>query len=163
MDNDTDRPQSLFIYTHLYLQALIQVPSVTIQWNPGSFHWIPVESSGMDAFLQESVGHQRVQEEGQSAMGNAVKSIETNVASTGDTKGDVDMMETESQMAGLSEYERTKAENITKLKLQLAKLDKQFPVPKELKQKAGPKKSANQGKLKGEGAIRHESPRNKVM
>ena len=34
--------KSLFIYTHLYLQALIQVPSVPIQWNPGSFHWIPV-------------------------------------------------------------------------------------------------------------------------
>ena len=60
--------KSLFIYTHLYLQALIQFPSVTIQWNPGSFcwipvpfHWNPVESSGMDAFLQESVGHQKVQ------------------------------------------------------------------------------------------------------
>ena len=25
--------KSLFIYTHFYLQALIQVPSVTIQWN----------------------------------------------------------------------------------------------------------------------------------
>ena len=46
--------KSLFIYTQLYLQALIQVPSVTIQWNL-------VESSGMDAFLQESVGHQKVQ------------------------------------------------------------------------------------------------------
>ena len=34
--------KSLFIYTHLYLQALIQVPSVTIQWNPGSFYWILV-------------------------------------------------------------------------------------------------------------------------
>ena len=34
--------KSLFIYKHLYLQALIQVPSVTIQWNPGSFHWILV-------------------------------------------------------------------------------------------------------------------------
>ena len=34
--------KSLFIYTHLYLQALIQVPSVTIQYNPGSFRWIPV-------------------------------------------------------------------------------------------------------------------------
>ena len=34
--------KSLFLYTHLYLQALIQVPSVTIQWNPGSFYWIPV-------------------------------------------------------------------------------------------------------------------------
>ena len=60
--------KSLFIYTHLYLQALIQVSSFTIQWNPGSFHWIlvlfdrnPVESSRMDAFLQESVGHQKVQ------------------------------------------------------------------------------------------------------
>ena len=66
--NDTDGYKSLFIYTHLYLQALIQVPSVTIQWNPGSFrwipvpfHWNPVESGGMDAFLQESVGHQKVQ------------------------------------------------------------------------------------------------------
>ena len=52
-DNDIDRLESLFIYTHLYLQALIQVPSVTIQWNPGSFrwipvpfHWIPVDSCG---------------------------------------------------------------------------------------------------------------------
>ena len=77
-DNDTDRLQSLFIYTHLYLQALIQVPSVTIQLNPGSFRWIPVpfhwipvpfqwipvESGGIDAFLQESVGHQKVQELG---------------------------------------------------------------------------------------------------
>ena len=26
--------KGLFIYTHLYLQALIQVPSVTMQWNP---------------------------------------------------------------------------------------------------------------------------------
>ena len=46
--------KSLFIYTHLYLQALIKVPSVTIQWNP-------VDSGRMDAFLQESVGHQKVQ------------------------------------------------------------------------------------------------------
>ena len=60
-DNDTDRLQSLFIYTHLYLHALIQVPSVTIQWNPGSFCWNLVESGEMDAFLQESVGHQKVQ------------------------------------------------------------------------------------------------------
>ena len=46
--------KSLFIYTHLYLQALIQVPSVTIQWNPGPFcwipapfHWIPADSCGI--------------------------------------------------------------------------------------------------------------------
>ena len=44
------------------------VTSVTIQWNPGPFHqilapfcWNPVESGRMDAFLQESVGHQKVQ------------------------------------------------------------------------------------------------------
>ena len=30
--------KSLFIYTHLYLQALMQVPSVTIQWN--SAEWM---------------------------------------------------------------------------------------------------------------------------
>ena len=69
--------KSLFIYTHLYLQALIQVSSVTIQWNPGSFHWIlvpfhwnPVESGRMDAFLQESVGHQKVQPSGAGAAAN---------------------------------------------------------------------------------------------
>ena len=57
-DNDTDRPQSLFIYTHLYLQALIQVPSVTIQW-------IPMESGGIQwngRIPEESVGHQKVQQ-----------------------------------------------------------------------------------------------------
>jgi hypothetical protein len=101
--------------------------------------------------------------EGQSATGNAVKSIETNVAGADDAKGDADVMETGSKTRGLSEYERTKAENIAKLKLQLAKLDEQFPVPEELKRKEGPKKSANQGKPKGEGVIRRESPRNKAM
>ena len=49
------------IYTHLYLQALIQVPSVRIWWIPVPFFWNLAESSGMDAFLQESVGHQKVQ------------------------------------------------------------------------------------------------------
>ena len=91
---------------------------------------------------------QEPEAEGQSATGNTVKSIETNVAGADNTKGDADVMEMGSKTA-----ERTKAENIVKLKLQLAKLDEQFPVPEELKWKAGPKKSVNQGKPKGEGAI----------
>ena len=43
--------KSLFIYTHLYLQALIQVPSVTIQWNPGSFHWNPQSCGSTDPWI----------------------------------------------------------------------------------------------------------------
>ena len=42
--------QSQFIYTHLYLEAPIQVPFVRIWWNPGlvqnilvAFHWNPAE------------------------------------------------------------------------------------------------------------------------
>ena len=60
--------KNLFMYIDLHLPALIQVPSVRIWWNlgpfqriPVPFHWNPVESSRMDAFLQESEGHQKVQ------------------------------------------------------------------------------------------------------
>ena len=87
--------------------------------------------------------------------------MEINVAGGYDAKGGTDVMEAGSKSRGLSEYERTKAENIAKLRLQLAKLDEQFPAPEEVKQKAGPKKSPNHGKPKGEAVIRRESPRNK--
>ena len=67
-DNDTDRlHKSVYIYTFVFTgtytglfchnpveSRLILPDSCGIQWNP-------VESGGMDAFLQESVGHQKVQ------------------------------------------------------------------------------------------------------
>ena len=87
--------------------------------------------------------------------------MEINVAGGYDVKEGADVMEAGLKSRGLSEYERTKAENITKLRLQLANLDKQFSAPEEVKQKAGPKKSPNHGKRKGEAVIRQESPRNK--
>ena len=49
---------------------------------------------------------------------------------------------------GQSEYERNKAKNIAKLKLELSRLNKQYPLPDELKQKPGPKKSAANKKSK---------------
>ena len=47
--------KSQFLCTHLYLQALIQDPSVRIWWNPGPFDNI------LAPFLLESAGHQKVQ------------------------------------------------------------------------------------------------------
>ena len=40
---------------------LIPLDSGSIPLESSGFLWNPVESGGMDAFLQESVGHQKVQ------------------------------------------------------------------------------------------------------
>ena len=81
-DNDTDRLQkSVYIHTFVFTgtytgpffhnpveSRLIPLNSSSILLDSGSiplessgFLWNPVESSRMDAFLQESVGHQKVQ------------------------------------------------------------------------------------------------------
>ena len=57
------------IYRHLYRSLLsqssgIQAHSTGFWFHSSGFLWNPVESSGMDAFLQESVGHQKVQSDG---------------------------------------------------------------------------------------------------
>ena len=69
-DNDTDRPQKsvsiyIFVFTGTYIGPFCHNPveSRLILLDSGS---IPLESSGflwnpVDAFLQESVGHQKVQ------------------------------------------------------------------------------------------------------
>ena len=63
---------------------------------------------------------------------------------------------------GISEYERSKAKNIAKLKLELAKLDEQYPLPEEFQQKAVTKKSAKKkSKVQGE-EVRRQSARNKI-
>jgi hypothetical protein len=101
--------------------------------------------------------------EDQSTTDDGVKFLGTDVAGDYDAKGDGDAIETGSKSKGLSEYERTKAKNIAALKLELAKLDEQYPVLEELKQMAGPKKSVTKKKAKpkGEAVIRRESIRNK--
>ena len=64
---------------------------------------------------------------------------------------------------GISEYERSKAKNIAKLKLELAKLDEQYPLPDEFQQKAVTKKSAKKkSKVQGEEVFRRQSARNKI-
>ena len=74
-DNDTDRlHKSVYIYTFVFTgtytglfchnpveSRLIPPDSGSIPLESGGFLWNPVESGGMDAFLQESVGHQKVQ------------------------------------------------------------------------------------------------------
>ena len=88
-DNDTDRLQKsvyihTFVFTGTYMgpffhnpveSRLILLDSGSILLDSGSilldsgsiplessgFLWNPVESTGMNAFLQESVGHQKVQ------------------------------------------------------------------------------------------------------
>ena len=72
------------IYRHLYRSLLsqssgIQAHSAGFQFHSTGFRfhstgflWIPVESGGIDAFLQESVGHQKVQGPG-SHWGNNFK------------------------------------------------------------------------------------------
>ena len=74
-DNVTDRLQkSVYIYTSVITgtdtgpschnpveSRLIPLDSGSIPLESSGFLWNPVESSGMDAFLQESVGHQKVQ------------------------------------------------------------------------------------------------------
>ena len=63
---------------------------------------------------------------------------------------------------GISEYEISRAKNIAKLKLELAKLDEQYPFPDELQQKSATKKSAKKkSKVEGEEVSRRQSPRNK--
>ena len=54
------------IYRHLYKSLLsqssgIQAHSAGFQFHSTGIQRIPVESGRMDAFLQESVGHQKVQ------------------------------------------------------------------------------------------------------
>ena len=81
-DNDTDRlQQSVYIYTFVFTgiytgpfchnpvesrlipleSRLIPLESSSIPLESSEFLWNLVESGGMDAFLQESVGHQKVQ------------------------------------------------------------------------------------------------------
>ena len=74
-DNDTDGLQkSVYIYTFVFTgtytgpfchnpveSRLIPLDSGSIPLESSRFLWNPVESGGMDAFLQESVGHQKVQ------------------------------------------------------------------------------------------------------
>ena len=74
-DNDTDRLQKTvhiytFVFTGTYTgpfchnpveSRLIPLDSGSIPLESSGFLWNPVESGGMDAFLQESVGHQKVQ------------------------------------------------------------------------------------------------------
>ena len=82
-DNVTDRLQkSVYIYTSVITgtdtgpschnpvesrlipldSGSIPLDSSSIPLESSGFLWNPVESGGMDAFLQESVGHQKVQE-----------------------------------------------------------------------------------------------------
>ena len=64
---------------------------------------------------------------------------------------------------GISEYERSKAKNIAKLKLELAKLEEQYPLPDKFQQKSATKKLAKKkSKVQGEEAIRRQSARNKI-
>ena len=64
---------------------------------------------------------------------------------------------------GISKYERSKAKNIAKLKLELAKLEEQYPLPDEFQQKSVTKKSAKKkSKVQGEEVIRRQSARNKI-
>ena len=64
---------------------------------------------------------------------------------------------------GISEYERSKAKNIAKLKLELAKLEEQYPLPDEFQQKSATKKSVKKkSKVQGEEVIRRQSARNKI-
>ena len=77
-DNDTDRPQKsvyiyIFVFTGTYIgpfchnpveSRLIPLDSGSIPLESSGFLWNPVESGRMDSFLQESVGHQKVQEPG---------------------------------------------------------------------------------------------------
>ena len=67
-DNVTDRLQkSVDIYTFVITgtdtgpSCHNPVESRLIPLDSTGFLWNPVESSGLDAFLQESVGHQKVQ------------------------------------------------------------------------------------------------------
>ena len=66
--------KSVYIYTFVFTgtytgpfchnpveSRLIPLDSGSIPQESAGFLWNPVESSGMDAFLQESVGHQKVQ------------------------------------------------------------------------------------------------------
>jgi hypothetical protein len=96
-------------------------------------------------------------------MEDLVKSIVTNVAGRDNAKGDGNATEAGLKSNRSSKYERNKAKNIAKLKQELAKLNEQYPIPKELKEKAGPKKSATKkkGKTKDEVVTQHESQRNK--
>ena len=64
---------------------------------------------------------------------------------------------------GISEYERSKAKNIAKLKLELAKLEEQYLLPDEFQQKSVMKKSVKKkSKMQGEEVIQHQSARNKM-
>ena len=74
-DNDTNRLQKsvyihTFVFTGTYMgpffhnpveSRLILLDSSSIPLESSGFLWNPVESGRMDAFLQESVGHQKVQ------------------------------------------------------------------------------------------------------
>ena len=62
---------------------------------------------------------------------------------------------------GMSEYERSREKNIAHLKLQLSKLEEQYPLPDGLQPKPVAKKLAKtKGKLQGEEVIQCQSPRN---
>ena len=90
-DNDTDRLQkSVYIYTFVFTgtytgpfchnpveSRLILPDSGSIPLESSGFLWNPVESGGMDAFLQESVGHQKVQEGSRDPSPTNASTVET--------------------------------------------------------------------------------------
>ena len=87
-----------------------------------------------------------------------VNDKESNVASNDDANT-VDAVA--APWKGMSEYERSRAKNIAHLKLQLSKLEEQYPLPDGLQPKPVAKKSAKtKGKLQGKEVIRRQSPRN---
>jgi len=87
---------------------------------------------------------------------DTAKSKDSNVASGGDAnRGDAISMR-------MSEYERTREKNIAQLKLELSKLEEQYPPPEGFQRKPVAKKSAKKkAKVQGEEGIRRQSPRNK--
>ena len=97
------------------------------------------------------------------ATDGSAKIKEKDVAGGDDVKGDGHA--TEARSKGQSEYERNRAKNITKLKQELGRLNKQYPLPDKLKRKPGPKKSAanKKSKTRDEEVVQRESPRNKSV
>ena len=96
---------------------------------------------------------QREDREDKTAAGDGSKKVATGSNEDGRATG------TKSQ--GLSEYKISKAKNIAELRRQLAEVDKEYPFPKELRQKKEVRKQSSSKKDKapqGE-AVRRELTR----
>ena len=91
----------------------------------------------------------------QMSASDTVKDKDSNVAGGNDVnRGDAISMR-------MSEYERTREKNIAQLKLELSKLEEQYPLPEAFQRKPVAKKATKKkDKVQGEEGIRRQSLRN---